>query len=132
MFWSKHKENVYPCQFQLYYTKVGCKGSSLHGPVFVMRITNLRCIVNLLHFLFGPLGTNPTHILSVKSLTDSALTLVIPQIIHLLDRNKLCSHSVNKSELLPALSLNEKFVSLSRYQVLNDSAKEIKKAFFCH
>ena len=37
-FRAKIRKNVYPCtpNLKLYYTKVGCKGYSLHGLVFVM------------------------------------------------------------------------------------------------
>ena len=35
-FRAKIRKNVYPDKLQFYYTKVGCKGYSLHGLVFVM------------------------------------------------------------------------------------------------
>ena len=35
-FGAKIREKVYPCKPQFYYIKVGCKGCSLHGLVFVM------------------------------------------------------------------------------------------------
>ena len=65
---------------------------------------NLRFIVKLWHFWFGASGTNPTHICTVNSLTDSDFAFLIPQMIHLLDRNQIIFHFVNKSEIYPALS----------------------------
>ena len=39
---QKRENNVYPCKPQFYYINVGCKGSSLHGIVFVMTSTDYR------------------------------------------------------------------------------------------
>ena len=64
-------------------------------------------------FWYGPLGTNLTHILSVNTLTDSDFAFLAHQTIYLLDRNQIISHSVNKSEIHPALSEIAKFISLS-------------------
>ena len=33
---SKIRNRVYPCKYQFYYIKVGCKGSTLHGHVSMM------------------------------------------------------------------------------------------------
>ena len=35
-FRAKIRKNVYPCKPQFYYVKVGCKGSTLHGHVFMI------------------------------------------------------------------------------------------------
>ena len=40
---------------------------------------------------------------------------LVPQMIYLLDRNQIISHSVKKSERHPALSEIAKFISLSIY-----------------
>ena len=64
-------------------------------------------------FWFGPLGSNLSHILSANTLTDSDFAFLVPQMIYLLDRNQIISHSVNKSEIHPALSEIAKFISLS-------------------
>ena len=37
-FEAKIRKNVYPCKPQFYFIIVGCKGSSLHGLVFMMLI----------------------------------------------------------------------------------------------
>ena len=34
---KKYENNVYPCKPQFYYIKVGCKGSTLHGHVCMMK-----------------------------------------------------------------------------------------------
>ena len=64
-------------------------------------------------FWFGILGTNLTHILSVNTLSDSDSAFLVPQMIHLLDRNQIVSHLVNKSEIHSTLSEIAKFISLS-------------------
>ena len=46
MFYSK-KKNEYPCKPQFYYIKVGCKGSSLHGHVFMMY--SVSCSVRMVN-----------------------------------------------------------------------------------
>ena len=63
--------------------------------------------------MFGPMGTNIPHILSVNTHTDSDFAFLVPQMIYLLDRNQSISHSVNKSERHHALSEIAKFISLS-------------------
>ena len=60
-----------------------------------------------------PWGTNPAHIQSVNTHTDSDFAFLVPQMIYLLDRNQIISRSVNKSERHPALSEIAKFISLS-------------------
>ena len=35
-FRAKIRKNDYPCKPQFYYIKVGCKGCTLHGHVFMM------------------------------------------------------------------------------------------------
>ena len=41
-FGAKIRKKVYPCKPKFYYIKVGCKGFSLHGLVFVMIYAALR------------------------------------------------------------------------------------------
>ena len=37
-FRAKVRKSVYPCKPQFYYVKLGCKGCTLHGHVFMMSI----------------------------------------------------------------------------------------------
>ena len=70
MFLSRNKENnVYPCKPQIYYIKVGFKGSKLYRHVFVMTInTNVmktmqyppRPLVNLCGILFLHIKYEPS------------------------------------------------------------------------
>ena len=46
---------------------------------------------------------------------ESDFAFLVPQMIYLLDRNQNFPHSVNKSEIHPALSEIAKFISLSIY-----------------
>ena len=42
-FRAKIKKNVYPCNPQFFYIKVGCKGYTFHGHVCIMVYT--KCMV---------------------------------------------------------------------------------------
>ena len=46
-------------------------------------------------------------------ITDSDFAFLVSHMIYLLDENQIISHSVNKSEIHPALSEITKFISLS-------------------
>ena len=79
---------------------------------------NLHCIV-CIHdtFWFVPFGTKPKHIWYINTFMDSDFAFLIPQMIHLLDRNKDISHFVNKSEIYNALSQIAKFIISKVLQV---------------
>ena len=50
-------------------------------------------------------------------LMDSDFAFLIPQRIHLLDRNQIISHSVNKSEIHPALLQIPKFIFITLFSL---------------
>ena len=82
MFWSKNKKKVYPSKPQFYSIKVGMRGCSLHGLVFVMgeighAHTNISISVNQISFLRSEFKIIRQCSNSISSIVDFIMLIKI-------------------------------------------------------